>query len=218
MSTLRCNCGKTSIKLATTAPRTKTVCCCEDCFDRFNVLHTHYEGPKAHSPDLPALFCTFDNSLVVESGDVMFFKATPLEQPSPINMASTCCHTYLMGYFEMYHHNCVAVNSPEREGSGVTIDGACCSDIGYNFMSFRHGRTQFDDLLERQPQFKNVSEFWFKGKGFEDGFDGTSNWEETLADVTTKLSQPIEQQPGGKTFDELLDERGGTKSIVILAK
>ena len=158
MSTLRCNCGKTTIKLATTTPRTKTVCCCEDCYDRVNVLHERYGGPKARSPDLPALFCTFDNSLVIESGDVMFFKVTPVERPSPVNMASTCCHTYLMGYFEMYHHNCVAVNSPERfveEEGGVKIDGSNCNDVGYSFISFRHGRTQFDDLLERQPQFKN---------------------------------------------------------------
>lgn len=63
-----------------------------------------------------------------------------------------------------------------------------------------------------------VPEFWFKGDGFEDGFDGTLNWEEALADVTTTLSQPIVKQPGGKSFDELLAERGGTESIVILAK
>ena len=109
MATLRCNCGKTAIKLATTQPRSQTVCCCGDCFDRFDVLHKHFNGPKSHPPNLPALFDSYDNSLVVESGDVMFFKVTALDRPSPINMASTCCHTYMMGYFEPYHHNCVAV-------------------------------------------------------------------------------------------------------------
>mmetsp|Transcript_12020 Transcript_12020/g.20047 ORF Transcript_12020/g.20047 Transcript_12020/m.20047 type:complete len:131 (+) Transcript_12020:328-720(+) len=130
-------------------------------------------------------------------------------------MASKCCNTCLMGYFEPYHHNCVAINSPER---GAKIDGADCDATKYSFISFRHGKERFDDMLEREPQFKGVPEIWLKGEGMEEGFDGTPKWEERLMDVTSKLSEPAKGQPSGKTFDDLLEERGGKEGIVVLAK
>ena len=119
MACIQCNCGKTRILLATNRPRTLTVCCCEDCWKRFDVLHQQRGGPKAQDRNLPALLYTFENSLVIESGDIYFFKLH--EGPCPVNAASSCCNTYMTGYFAPYHHNCVVIPSSESGGGKLEI-------------------------------------------------------------------------------------------------
>ena len=52
--------------------------------------------------------------------------------------------------------------------------------------------------------------------GLKDGFDGAGEWEKALGDTTAKLQKEIVGLEGGMSFDELLEERGGKDSIVIL--
>ena len=120
----------------------------------------------------------------------------------------------MTGYFAPYHHNCVVI--PSSESGGGKLDGDI-SEVAPNFMSFRKDKEHFDDLLERKPEFSGVPEFWFKGSSIEDGFDGLGEWEKALVDTTATLQEPIIGQPNGKTFQELIDERGGEDAVKIMA-
>jgi len=74
MATIACKCGKCQIRLSTTAPRVQTVCCCADCYNRFNVLHKQKDGPSPQNHNLPAILYSYENSLRIESGDIYFYK------------------------------------------------------------------------------------------------------------------------------------------------
>ena len=39
----------------------------------------------------------------------------------PVNAASSCCNTYMTGYFAPYHHNCVVIPSSESGGGKLEI-------------------------------------------------------------------------------------------------
>lgn len=214
MATIACKCGKCHISLSTTAPRVQTVCCCADCYNRFNVLHKQKDGPSPQNHNLPAILYSYENSMRIESGDIYFYKLD-VNNDRPVNVASTCCNTYMLGFYAPYHHNCVVVPSSETSGGGKIIN-ADLSSIKPNFISFRNGKEQFNDLLDRQPYLNDTPEFWFKGDTVESGFDGTGEWEKSLGDTTAKLQKEIVGLEGGKSFDELLEERGGKDSIVIL--
>lgn len=193
------------------------LCCCDDCWDRFNVLHQYKKGPAPCQRNLPASFLTFENSLVIESGDVYFFRLRPFGSKfakpfGPINAASTCCSTLMMGHCAFYHYNCIAVPSPETGGGKIL--GIDSTNIEPGLICGRYDKKRFNDLLKRQPTLIGKPEFWCKvGKGFE----GTGRWEKAMLDTKKKLQEDIIGLPGGKSFYDLVDERGGMEAVPVLA-
>lgn len=197
---MTCRCGNVQIDFATTMPRVSTECCCNHCFAR--VKYLEQLGGSSVPTKVPLLNSKWDNRITVVKGrDILFaYKLTPMSEV--LNIASTCCHTFLLGRHPGYDANCVTT----------------CSDFpiwtnrdGPFIASSRWFSNQWQpELLNKIPKLVGI---WVNQ---EDGsIQGEPGWEEVFQIQVECMQREIRHDATGESFDDVLDAIGRDKIIVV---
>ncbi len=199
IASFSCCCGKVQIKLTTRTPRVSTECCCNHCFARVQYL-AGLGGPSV--PEKPLLNSKWDNRVsIVNGGDCLYaFKLT--HETQVINIASTCCHTFLLGRHSGYDANCVTTCSDFPIWNNV--------DLPFDASS-RWFSNQWEP--ERLARYSSLVGIWVDES--DGSIHGDTGWEEVLEKHMECMHREIQQDSQGETFDKLLDSIGRDKIVVV---
>jgi hypothetical protein len=118
------------------------------------------------------------------------------------NIASTCCHTFLLGRHPVYDGNCVTTSSDfpifENAEDIVLVP------------SSRWHSNQWDK--ERLSKYEPLVGIWVQE---EDGsLVGEDGWEDVFKVHIEKMQREIPDCAEGETFDEIIDSIGRNKIII----
>jgi hypothetical protein len=120
-----------------------------------------------------------------------------------INIASTCCHTYLVGRHSAYHGNAVMTMADAPVFTGL--------DDSRN-KSLRWFVRDWDpDKLSVLPKMTTM---WIQEDGTPMG--DCDGWEAIFQGDVASLQAPILEGTEGESFDELVESLGGSDSITIV--
>ena len=188
MTSISCRCGKVTLRLTSTSPRVSTECCCNSCFRRVQVLQ-QMGGPPVN-PAKPIVNLKWDNRVVVEQGkdSLMAYRLSP--KTKVYNIASSCCHTFLLGRNSEYDANCLTTNqdSPIYDDHYVEIPP---SSRWFSNQWTQGQKERLDPLVG----------IWVS----EDGnLTGEEGWGSVFEEHKRAMDAPIGPNAKGETFDELI--------------
>jgi hypothetical protein len=200
---LSCRCGTVKLQFPSQQARVSTECCCNHCYNRVHYLEK-LGGPKVPTTK-PLLASKFDNRITILEGTKENFFVYKLKPDSLVlNIASTCCFTFLLGRHPGYDANCVTTSSDFPIFDKV--------DKTSLVPSSRWFTNQWNP--ERLAPHKYYVGIWAKDDGSLEGDDG---WEEVFAAQIAAMERDISPNAKGKTFDELVDWIGGTDRKIHVA-
>lgn len=197
---MTCRCGNVQIEFPTAMPRVSTECCCNHCFARVAYLE-RLGGPSVPGKK-PLLNSKWDNRITVVKGrDSLFaYKLTPETQV--LNIATTCCHTFLLGRHSGYDANCVTTCS----------DFPVWTNKGGPFVaSSRWFSNQWEpEVLNQFPKLVGI---WVNE---EDGsIQGETGWEEVFQEQVECMQREIQQDATGESFENILDAIGRDNIVIV---
>jgi len=212
MATVSCKCGAVNIKFATALPRCTSECCCDDCYKRLTFLakqggpaleHGHYMRTK------PIMAHFFDNRMEVISGleKLRFFKLRP--ESGVVNMASSCCNTFLAKENVRYEGNVVAVFDLDF-GAPTMVDDEhqpVPEHHRHNLKHFMHQEPMIrmfpTDWLDEHVQFLHpLPSIWLNEIGEVTG--SPRGWEEVFERFMDITTEPVPENLIGDKFGHIL--------------
>jgi hypothetical protein len=152
-------------------------------------------GPKIPSNDQPLVNTKWDNKVVVVKGQDQLFAYKVSPETLVVNIASSCCHTFLLGRNNMYDANCVTTG----DDFGVFSENATRLDPASRWFS-----NQWDS--ERLSKLKPVTGIWVNEK--DGSLVGEDGWEKVLEAHMTAMQSDILPGVEGDTFDQLIESVG----------
>lgn len=194
MASISCRCGDVVIHFTCDTPRVTTECCCNHCFARVRHLE-ELGGPKILSNDKPLLNTKWDNKLIVEKGREKLFAYKMTPKTMVLNIASSCCHTFLLGRNSVYDANCVTTGD----------DFPAFSD---NTKTLRPSSRWFSNQWgsERLSKLDYVIGIWVNEK--DGSLVGEDGWEKVLAVHMTAMQSDIRPHATGETFEQIIESIG----------
>ena len=204
MASISCRCGTVKIQFTSDTPRVTTECCCNHCFSRVGYLET-LGGPKIPSSDKPLLASKWDNKVkITESGrDKLYaYKMTP--ETGVINIASTCCHTFLLGRHSGYDANCVPTSDDFSIFSRNSKRMASSS---------RWFSNQWDK--DRLSKLDYIPGIWVNEK--DGSLSGDQGWEPIFEAHKAAMESDISQGAEGESFEEIIDSIGRDKIKIVFS-
>lgn len=225
MASISCRCGKVKLQFSTKTARVSTECCCNHCFDRVQYLE-RLGGPCVDMKK-PVLATKWDNKVKILSGEECLFAYKLTSTTLVTNIASRCCHTFLLGRHSGYDANCVTTSSdfPIFENVARTNDDDD-DDQSFFIPSSRWFSNQWDEqrmkrIKENDPY--NLIGIWVnESDGKLDGEDG---WQTVLKKHMECIQRPIvddddddDNEVKGKSFDEIIDQYIGRNNIIIVSE
>ena len=202
MASITCRCGKVKIQFTSKSPRVSTECCCNHCFARVECLEA-LGGPSV-SKDQPLLASKWDDRVKFVKGsteNLIAYKIDPTTQVT--NIASKCCHTFLLGKHSVYDNNCVTTSS-----DFPTFSGEPNLEPSSRWFSNQWSK-------ERLSKCRPLVGIWVNE---EDGsLVGEEGFEDVLKMHLASMGRPIKQGAEGITFDEIIASIGKDK-IQIMSK
>jgi hypothetical protein len=197
MASITCRCGKVKLQFPSTCPRVSTECCCNSCFAR--VQHLQYLGGPSVVGSKPLLNSKWDNRVKVVSGRDQLYVYKMNTETMVTNIASSCCHTFLLGRHSEYDANCV-----------TTASDFCIFLNAENLVpSSRWFSNQWTP--ERLSMFDKLVGIWVQEDGSLTGEDG---WEKVVQEHLESIQREIPKGVEGETFDEIVDSIGRENIIV----
>lgn len=124
-----------------------------------------------------------------------------------LNIATTCCHTFLLGRHSVYDSNCVTTSSDFPTWRNTA-----------NVLPFLASSRWFSNQweTERLAQYPPLVGIWVReGDG---SITGEQGWEEVFAKHMEGLQREIAEDAPGETFDAIVDSilgRDNSKVIVV---
>jgi len=199
MASVSCRCGSVTIRFPSKSPRVTTECCCDHCLARVRFLEGK-GGPKIptdHEGDpRPLLASKWDNRFqVVRGRDKLFvYKMNP--GTMVVNVASSCCHTFMLGRHPGYDANCV-----------TTSDDFPVYDVETELIAptSRWFANQWDP--ERLARFDPLPALWVVADD-DMALTGVEGWEAVYEAQTASMERDIPQGATGETFDDLVHSLG----------
>lgn len=198
VASMSCRCGNVRIEFSSSDPRVSTECCCNHCLARVQYLE-RLGGPTI--PDNPLVNSKWDNCVkIVKGRDYLFaFKLTPETQV--VNIASTCCHTFLLGRHAGYDGNCVTTSS----------DFPIWNNADLPFLvSSRWFSNQWDP--ERLAKYPKLVGIWVQSDG---SIQGETGWELVFEKQLECIQRDIKQGTEGESFDEIVESLQRDKIIIV---
>lgn len=131
-----------------------------------------------------------------------------------LNIASSCCYTFLLGRNDEYDANCVTttiVDEDDDDGVGPVWGEK------YEFIepSSRWFINQWsDEQRAKLLQRKSMVDIWFDADGT---MNGSTGWNTTFERHVAAMNAPIElgyAAKTGETFDQILQSCNGTVVVV----
>ena len=117
-----------------------------------------------------------------------------------VNIASTCCHTFLLGRHAGYDAQCVTTSS----------DFPVFDNAELKAPNSRWFANQWDS--ERLSKLNPLVAIWVQEDGSLTGEDG---WEVIYQDMKANMEREIPENAEGETFDELVESIGDMKIVNI---
>jgi hypothetical protein len=206
MASVACRCGKVELQLSSAEPRVSTECCCDHCFRRVRFLEGR-GGPEV--PDRPLLNSKWDNRVqVVRGRDLLFaYRLEPASQV--VNVASRCCHTFLLGRHPGYDASCVTTASDFPVFHGADREKMKPSSRWFSNQWTPERLARFQPLV---GMWQVVNEEDGGGGGSITGDDG---FEEVLKAQLESMQREIPKGAMGLSFDEILAGIGRDKILVV---
>ena len=208
---MTCRCGKVQMEFTDSRPRVSTECCCNHCFARVRYLE-EVGGPPV--PSKPLLNSKWDNRIsIVQGREYLFaYKMTPTTQV--LNIATTCCHTFLLGRNPVYDANCVTTTTT------LTFPVWSSSSTGSPMerLPFEASSRWFSNQWEpeRLAKYPHLVGIWVRE---EDGsITGDPGWETVFAQQLECMQREIAENAPGETFDAIVDGSIGRDTIVIVSE
>jgi hypothetical protein len=197
MASLSCHCGKVKLRLTSKSPRVSTECCCNSCFRRVKCLQD-LGGPPVEM-DKPIVCIKWDNRVIVEQGSdhLMAYKLTP--DTKMVNIASSCCHTFLLGRNAEYDAHCFTTNQ------GPPVYNQHYVEIPPSSRWFSSQWSQ-----ERLDKLEPLIGIWVDGDGNLTGEDG---WEPVFEKQMQAMNAAIPSDSKGETFEQVLESLGPPRTI-----
>jgi hypothetical protein len=202
MESIKCNCGKVQLKFPTHAPRVSTECCCNHCRQRLEYL-ARLGGPSV--PDAPLVASKWPNCIEIISGEDLLFAYRLNPTTKLINIASSCCYTFLLGRHAEYDTNCVTTQAETAVYCDLT-EGSIQPYARFFSNQWSPERIQ---KCERK-----LIGIWVDETTGE--IVGEKGYKELFEAHIESVSRPIPSDAVGATFDDIL-EKLGRENIVIVS-
>mmetsp|Transcript_11942 Transcript_11942/g.17293 ORF Transcript_11942/g.17293 Transcript_11942/m.17293 type:complete len:251 (+) Transcript_11942:214-966(+) len=224
MATLSCKCGKVIIQFPTAKPRCTTECCCDDCFERLNFLFKQGGPSIEHGIFMrtrPITIHWFDNRLEVMQGSkyLKFYKLRP--SSGVINMASSCCNTFLAKENPRYQGNTVAVFEQDfgehsYEDTANQYHQPRPVVHVHNIKNMKASKPFIrmfpNHWLHENVQFLHpLPHVWVNDTG--DATGSPKDWETTFEEFMEKTSKPVRKNAPGMDFADLIACNGGNIEV-----
>jgi hypothetical protein len=197
-ASITCQCGKVELGFTSTSPRISTECCCNHCFARVEYLHS-LGGPKV--PSRPLLASKWDNKIRVIKGREHLYVYKLTEKTLVINIASSCCNTFLLGRHAGYDANCVTTSSdfPIWKNADTPFQ-----------VSSRWFSNQW--TAERLQQYSSLIGIWVNES--DNSITGDKGWEEVFEKHMEKMNSRIPMDAVGESFDQIVASIGHENVII----
>jgi hypothetical protein len=146
-------------------------------------------GPPVH-PDQPIGNLKWDNRVVVEQGrdHLMAYKLSP--ETKVFNIASACCHTFLLGRNAEYDAHCVTTNQD------TPVYDSNYEEVAPSSRWFSNQWSR-----EKKESLPPLVGIWVGEDGNWMGDDG---WEPVLEKHMEAMNAPLPPNADGETFDQVL--------------
>lgn len=202
-ASITCKCGKVRLTFPSNRPRVSTECCCNHCFARVEYLEK-LGGPLVDRSK-PVLCSKWDNRIKVESGKehLMVYKMTPTTQVW--NIASSCCHTFLLGRHSEYDANCVT----------TVADFPTWHSVDKDHFPFQASSRWFSNQWDpkRLEALQPLVGIWVNES--DGSIVGEEGWEPIFASHMESTQQPISDSAAGESFDDIVDQIGRESVIIV---
>jgi len=203
MATISCRCGKVELQFPSKTPRVSTECCCNSCRQRVEYL-ADMGGPIV--PKKPLLTSKWDNRVEIVSGKDLLFAYKLNPETMVLNIASSCCKTFLLGRHEEYDGNCVTTSSEFP----VFHNAEGMVPVSRWFVN------QWDkDRLEKCD--RSLIGIWVNEDG-DGSLTGEEGWEDVFQAQQACIQREIPPDAKGLTFDEIIDEIIGRDNVGIVSQ
>ena len=202
MVSISCRCGSVKLQLPSHIPRVTNECCCNHCFARVQYLES-LGGPQI-DPNKPLSTSKWDNKIQVLAGrdKLCVYKMTP--QTLVVNIASTCCHTLLLGRHSGYDANCVTTCNAV----------AVIANAEQQTPNSRWFANQWDP--ERLSKLQPLVAIWVNE---DDGsLTGEDGWEEIYRAMKASMEKEIPDDAEGETFDGIVNSICSRDKIKIVSE
>ena len=204
MASVSCRCGSVVLRFASDRPRVTTECCCNHCFARVRYL-AELGGPQIPSKDKPLVNSKWDNSFVVEKGRGNLFAYKMTKGTAVFNIATKCCHTFMLGRNDIYDAQCVTTCDDFPLFSGnIRLSP-----------SSRWFSNQWSP--ERLSKLENPSLIGIWVNEDDNSLTGDAGWEQVYETHKAAMESAIvTQHPLGvtsETFKDLIDTVGDIKIV-----
>jgi hypothetical protein len=142
-------------------------------------------GPAV--PDRPLLNSKWDNRVTILRGSDLLFAYRMTPDSGVLNVASQCCHTFLLGRHDGYDANCVTTAS--------------------DFVTFHHDKKPtsrwFANQWERErlERYEPLVGIWVDENGTVTGDEG---WEKIFQEHVEVMQREIPKEAIGISFDEIV--------------
>lgn len=203
MATLSCQCGQVEILFSSTLkPKTHHECCCSDCRKRLTFLQSK-GGPAVPSkPNLTVK--TLDNKFVVVKGKENLYLYKLTRDSQLVNMACSCCHTFLMARHGAYH------------GSGtvaIMADVAVLNNIDNISKPLARWFTNMCTDEDLEGLDASIPHLWVTSEGVTGNVD---NWAQIFEAQTSAIMVPVpDDGRDGGTFEDIVEHIGKDKIIIV---
>lgn len=197
-ASITCKCGNVELGFTSRSPRVTTECCCNHCFSRVQYLQK-LGGPKVSSK--PLLASKWDNKVRVIKGreNLHIYKLT--EHTQVINIASSCCYTFLLGRHPGYDTNCVTTSSDFPIWKNA--------DRPFSASSRWFSNQWTSERLKHYPPLIGI---WVNE--LDNSITGEKGWEAVFKTHMEMMDQRIPMNAVGETFDEIVESIGHEKVII----
>eukprot|EP00984_Skeletonema_dohrnii_P024313 scaffold13427_cov78-Skeletonema_dohrnii-CCMP3373.AAC.1 len=202
MASIKCNCGKVELKFPTHAPRVSTECCCNNCRERLEFL-ARLGGPSV--PDTPLFVASkWPNCIEIISGEDLLFAYKLNSTTQFCNMASSCCHTFLLGRHAEYDANCVTAQG----------EAAVYSDLAEGAIKpyARFFSNQWSPERIQKCKRKLIGIWVDESTGEIVGEEGYKDLFEAHIE---SISRPLPTDTVGLKFDDILEKLGRDNIIIV---
>ena len=202
MASVKCKCGKVELKFPTHAPRVSTECCCNHCRERLEYL-ARLGGPSV--PDTPLVASKWPDCIEIISGEDLLFAYKLNANTKVHNIASSCCHTFLLGRHAEYDANCVTTQASETAVYCNLTEGSI-----QPYARFFSNQWSPDRIQKCERKLIGI---WVDESTGE--IVGEDGYKDLFEAHIESISRPVSPDAVGVKFDDIMEKLGKDNIIIV---